>query len=138
MHRLLAASAAYFDRLYPVESNHYVGADTLGLAEVYFLVARLDGGAVGCGALVPDDRGWGEIKSMFVDEWARGRGIARGIMAALEAEARRRRFALLRLEAGVHQPDALALYRGAGFEQIGRFGGYPDDPLSVFMEKRLG
>ena len=44
----------------------------------------------------------------------------------------------MRLETGVHQPEALALFAAAGFKNCEPFGGYPtDDPLSVFMEKRL-
>ena len=44
----------------------------------------------------------------------------------------------LRLETGVRQPAALRLYERAGYARRGPFGGYPDDPLSVFMEKLLG
>ena len=43
----------------------------------------------------------------------------------------------LRLETGTQQPEALALYRSAGFTEIGPFGDYRADPLSLFMEKRL-
>jgi putative acetyltransferase len=44
----------------------------------------------------------------------------------------------LRLETGIHQPEALGLYRAAGFVERGPFGPYRPDPLSVFMEKPLG
>ena len=43
----------------------------------------------------------------------------------------------LRLEMGGRQPEALGLYRSAGFVEIGPFGAYAPDPLSVFMEKTL-
>jgi putative acetyltransferase len=43
----------------------------------------------------------------------------------------------LRLETGIHQPEALALYERAGFVRSPPFGDYREDPLSVFMEKRL-
>lgn len=48
-----------------------------------------------------------------------------------------RHLPLIRLETGIHQKAAIGLYRAAGFEITGPFGDYPDDPLSVFMEKRL-
>ena len=41
------------------------------------------------------------------------------------------------LETGIHQPEAIGLYEGFGFERCGPFGEYGPDPLSVFMEKRL-
>ena len=44
---------------------------------------------------------------------------------------------LLRLETGIHNSDALALYRRGGFAECAPFGDYAPDPLSVFMEKRL-
>lgn len=43
-----------------------------------------------------------------------------------------------RLETGIYQPEALALYRKTGYRERSSFGDYPkQDPLSVFMEKRL-
>jgi putative acetyltransferase len=44
---------------------------------------------------------------------------------------------LLRLETGPYQHEALALYTSAGYERRGPYGDYPDDPLSVFMQKRI-
>jgi putative acetyltransferase len=89
---------------------------------------------VGCAALVRKD-GYGEIKRMFVDAAARGHGIGRGLLEAVEDAARRMRLPLLRLETGIRQPEAIRLYRAAGFRDIPAFGGYGPDPLSVFMEK---
>ena len=42
-----------------------------------------------------------------------------------------------RLETGIHQPEALGLYRRLGYVERGPFGSYALDPLSVFFEKRL-
>ena len=44
---------------------------------------------------------------------------------------------MLRLETGIHNTEALALYRRAGFAECAAFGDYAPDPLSVFMEKRV-
>ena len=44
----------------------------------------------------------------------------------------------MRLETGIHQPEAVALYEKGGYHRIPPFGNYPkDDPLSLCYEKRL-
>ena len=68
---------------------------------------------------------------------ARGLGLGRRLLAELEAQARGERLTLLRLETGIHQPEALGLFRATGFREITAFGDYAPDPLSVFMEKAL-
>ena len=78
------------------------------------------------------------MKRVYVRPAARGLGLARQIMARIEEEARREGRLLARLEAGIHQPEALGLYRALGYVDRGPFGDYPvDDPNSVFMEKSL-
>jgi putative acetyltransferase len=131
---LLAAGDAYVAALYPAESNHMLAPDALRAPAVTFFVARLEGRAVGCAALVRQG-GYGEIKRMFVDAAARGHGIGRRLLTAIEAEAARSQLPLLRLETGIRQPEAIRLYRTAGFRDIPPFGVYGPDPLSVFMEK---
>ncbi len=135
---LLQASDAYHAELYPPESNYLLDVASLTRPEVTFLVARVDARVVGIGALVEQDGEWAEIKRMFVDPLARGRGLGHAILAALEGEARARRLAWIRLETGVKQPETLALYRAAGFIATGPFGAYRPDPHCVFMAKRLG
>jgi putative acetyltransferase len=134
---LLGARDAYSAALYPPESNHAL--DLVGLLDpaVLFLVARQDGVAVGCGALVGQADGAGEVKSMWVEPRVRGTGLGRALLVAVETAARDRGVRVLRLETGVRQPEALALYRASGYGEIGPFGAYRPDPLSVFMEKRL-
>ena len=44
---------------------------------------------------------------------------------------------VLKLETGPSQPEALRLYASCGYERRGPFGKYSDDPLSVFMQKRI-
>ena len=92
---------------------------------------------MGCGAVMHDPRGWGEIKRMYVRPELRGRGVAGRILAALEEAARARDIALLQLETGVRSLDALAFYRSAGFSERGPFGDYTPDPNCVFMEKMI-
>jgi putative acetyltransferase len=74
---------------------------------------------------------------MWVIPEARGVGISRTILAALEALAHREGARVLRLETGVKNHEALGLYMQAGFRPRDPFGDYRADPLSVFMQKDL-
>jgi len=123
--------------LYPAESNHHLALDALRAPEVLFHVARgEDGAALGTGAIVLKGD-WAEVKHMWTDPAARGKGVAAAVLAALEDAARARGVRVLRLETGADSHAALALYARAGFGGIEAFEGYGPDPLSVFLEKRL-
>jgi len=135
--RLLDLSSAYAESLYPPESNHILDLSSLEKAAVTFWVARVDSAVVGCCALVEAGDGTAEIKRMFVDPAARGRSVARKLMETLEAVALERGLSAVRLETGIYQPEAIALYRKFGYLEIPAFGSYRPDPLSLFMEKRL-
>jgi len=135
--RLIEALDAQMTALYPPESNHLLDVAALTDPAVTFLVAREGGEAIGCGALLRDPRGWGEVKRMVVRPDRRGRGIGKRVLTGLELTARHARLPFLRLETGIHNGDALALYRATGFVECEPFGDYKPDPLSVFMEKRV-
>jgi|GEM_PF-175333 len=135
VHAMLRQSDAYFAALYPAEANHLVGVEALSAANVRFLVARRAGAAVGCGALVLGTDGEAELKRMFVLPEARGGGIGARVLEALEAAAREEGVRVIRLETGVRQPEALALYRGRGYTERGPFGAYVAHPLSRYFEK---
>ncbi len=129
---------AYCAALYPAESNHLLDIDTLCQPDVTFLVARDGAGrALGCCALVAD-AGYGEVKRMFVDPQARGQGVGGALLAEIARRARAAGLASLKLETGIHQPEAIALYQRDGFRYIPPYGSYQPDPLSHFMEKALG
>jgi putative acetyltransferase len=133
---LLRASRAMMAGLYPPESRHGLDLGAYERPEVTLFVAREDGVAVGCGAFELHGDGSAEVKSMFVAKSARGRGVGRAILDAIEA-AVRGRVGALRLETGVKQLPAIRLYEAAGFQRRGPFGSYTDDPLSLFMDKSL-
>jgi GNAT superfamily N-acetyltransferase len=96
------------------------------------LVARdEDGTPLGCGALRELGDGVAEVKRMFVVPAARGRGVSKAVLGALEDAARERGWTTLRLETGPRQPEAVALYTGAGYDPIGAFGAYVGDPDAV-------
>jgi putative acetyltransferase len=133
---LLAASDAYHAALYPAESNHLVDMQSLQRPDTTFFVARVDGAVRGIGAILRQGS-YAEIKRMFVDPKARGLKLGSRLLAALESDARAVGLSCLRLETGIKQPEAVALYRNAGFREIGPFGAYLPDPNSLFMEKSL-
>ncbi|AIY16230.1 GNAT family N-acetyltransferase [Pimelobacter simplex] len=78
-----------------------------------------------------------EVKRMYVVPERRGRGLARRVLAALEASARAAGHDLVVLETGLRQPEAIALYRSAGYEEVPGFGYYQDAPLSRCFGKRV-
>ena len=126
---------AYQKPLYPPESHYGIDIAALSAAHVLFAVARdAADTAIGCGAVVMNP-GYGELKRMYVRPLNRGQGVAAEVLGFLEAEATARGCAMFRLETGVSQPEALAFYARAGYARRERFGDYPDDPLSVFMQK---
>jgi GNAT superfamily N-acetyltransferase len=111
----------------------------------HFVVGYLDGRAVtmggwrlrtAVGTAVPGRRP-AEIKRMFVREHARGRGLGRRVLAALERAAQAAGVDWLVLETGDRQPEAVALYRSAGYVDIGPFGLYADEDGSMYLGKRL-
>lgn len=136
---LLEASDRYHAALYPAESNHLVDVEGLLTPNVRFLVARDDGGAaLGCGAVLLGADGGvrtAELKRMWVNASARGTGLGRRLLEALEVAAQEEGAGVVRLETGIHQPEALGLYRAQGYVECGPFGAYVADPMSVFMEK---
>ena len=134
---MLARLDAYCAALYPAESNHLMDIASLMQGDVLFLVARdVDGAAVGCAALV-NRQAYGEVKRMFVDERRRGLGTGRKLLEHLVMFARMSGLSVLRLETGIHQPEAIALYERTGFVRRAPFGDYREDPLSLFMEMPL-
>lgn len=101
-----------------------------------FLVAYVDGTPAACG-------GWRaretdvELKRMYVSPAFRGRGLARAILAELERTAGEAGYHRVILETGQRQPEALALYRSAGYEPVPSFGYYADAPEAVHLGKAV-
>jgi putative acetyltransferase len=133
---LLEASDALMASLYPAESNHMLDIETLLRPQMNFFGAYVDGVARGCGGFWAH-ADYVEIKRVFIEPGARGFGLSKALMAALEDAALGAGFKMARLETGVSQPEAIGLYRSKGYEECGPFGDYKMDPLSLFMEKNL-
>ncbi len=142
---LLDQLDTYLGSLYAPQHNHILGIDELLAPSVCFLVARIDGRVCGCGAVrrMPGEPAtggvaYGELKRMMVHSSMRGQGIGSALLEALERSLFDDGVRLALLETGAAQAQALSLYRRAGFVPRGAFGGYPDNGLSMFLEKRLG
>ncbi|WBS03651.1 GNAT family N-acetyltransferase [Pseudoduganella sp. SL102] len=135
VHALIAELDAYLYSLYPPENVYALDIASLLAPNVEFAVARDAGGsAIGCAAVVVTPE-YGEIKRMYVRPMARGQGLARKLISALEEKARAQGCSVFMLETGPTMPEALALYERMGYKHRGAFGDYPEDPLSVFMQK---
>jgi putative acetyltransferase len=108
----------------------------LGEREVYLLAWR-EGVSVGCGALRRVDATTGEIRRMFVTRQSRREGVARALLARLEAEALALGYRRLVLETGVKQKPAMALYRASGWRRIKPYGNFVGDATSVCFGRTL-
>jgi len=133
---LIAELDRYQAALYPRQSNHFESASELSQPHVQMYGCRIQQQLVAIGA-VKIMSGYGEIKRLYVAEGHRGLGLARAVMNRLERAVREHDVALARLETGVHQQQALQLYRKLGYVRCEAFGDYRPDPLSVFMQKQL-
>ncbi|NNJ11801.1 GNAT family N-acetyltransferase [Chloroflexales bacterium ZM16-3] len=123
--------------LYPAESHHGLDVRSLIAEGVAFFVLRVDGAPAGCGGVKRYGAEYGEIKRMFVRPQFRGRGLSKLMLGHLEAYTRDQGVPILRLETGVLQHEAIALYERMGYVEVGPFGDYQPDPHSCFYEKRL-
>ncbi|MFI2711813.1 GNAT family N-acetyltransferase [Micromonospora sp. NPDC018662] len=104
-----------------------------------FLVAYLDGQPVGCGGWRSHgaDGDEAELKRMYTAPAARGRGVARSVLAAIERSARDAGRKRIVLECGDKQPEAIAMYTSAGYERIPNFGYYRDAPGCLSFGRTL-
>ena len=127
---------AYQSSLYPPESNHLDSIDEMSKSNAFFIAAYSGSGICGIGSVKQIDD-YGEIKRVYVPSNQRGKGIARAIMEELESYLVKQAVTYARLETGIHQEEAIQLYATLGYERIDPFGYYKEDPLSVFMEKKL-
>lgn len=86
-----------------------------------WLVAYRDGRAIGCGGLQRLDAETGEVRRIFLDKTERGRGTGRRLLFELEEHARRLGYTRVRLTTGDRQPEALAMFRSTGYQEIPPF-----------------
>jgi len=135
--RMIADLDEFQASLYPPESNHLVDVSKLAGKDYYFIAAMDEGQPRAIASFKRREEGYVEIKRLYVPEKFRGCKLASRLMDALEKKARQEGFGEARLETGIHQQAALMLYEKRGYEKSDPFGSYKEDPLSVFMRKKL-
>lgn len=110
------------------------GARELGPPRGTFVVGYADGEPVCCGGIKHLDERACEIKRMYVVAPARGRGVARLLLAELERRARRLGYAAARLDTDERLAAAQRLYESADYRPIGNFN---DNPVATFFGEKL-
>jgi putative acetyltransferase len=140
--QLIAELDAHLTSIYPPEQAFIeLPSEHVSDGRGAFLVARVGGAqgeGVACGAVRLLDPATAEIKRMYVVPAARGHGLSRKMLDALETQARRLGAARIVLETGDRQIAAIGLYESAGYSHIPAFSPYTTSPASVCFAKDLG
>jgi DNA-binding MarR family transcriptional regulator/GNAT superfamily N-acetyltransferase len=124
-----------FDAGFDPSRSISADADQLTLPAGLFLVARLRGAPVGCGALKLHGKAPAEIKRMWVSPAVRGLGLGRRMLRELEERASEAGAEVARLETNRSLTEAISLYRAAGYREVDAFN---DEPYAHhWFEKRL-
>ena len=128
--RLIAALNAELKATFPEPgATHFsLAGEQVAAGDGAFVIAYLDGLAVGCGAVRRLDEATAELKRMYVDPSVRGRGIGRALVEALEREARLLGSTRVVLETGTRLAPAIRLYQAMGYARIPLFGEYLSSP----------
>jgi GNAT superfamily N-acetyltransferase len=134
--RLLSAYLMELDRRLG-DSTRDVDAtwddDPYGGPRARVVVARLDGVAVGCAGLRPHTASAGEVKRLYVAPIARGRGVGRALLAALERAARELGYRRVVLDSAAPLVEAARLYESSGYVRVAPFNDNPR--ATVWLEK---
>jgi len=131
---------AYLNPLSPKQFQFQMTVEQMADPATTLFVARDESGrAVGMGALKVQTPEMAEVKRMFTLPEVRGQRVGTAILAAVEALAREKGIAQLKLETGVGEGfvPAHRVYERGGFTPCGAFLDYPDSGYSAFFEKRL-
>lgn len=122
---------------YPPQSRHAFSVEKMLREGVVFFVTHYEEQLAGCGGIKIFAGDYGEVKRMYVRPQFRGKGLGKAMLAHLASYARSQNLDLLRLETGIYEVEAIGLYLRCGFERRAPFGEYVEDPLSVYLEKRI-
>lgn len=97
--------------------------DQVEVPRAAFIIARIDGEPVGCGALRPLDETTVEVKRMYTRPAFRRKGVGVAILAEMDRLALALGYTTIKLQTGPKQPEAAALYERVGYYPIPRFSG---------------
>ncbi len=137
---LVAAHHAASSLHYAAEDCHALDGVAMAEAGVLLHALRDREAVLGIGGLKPFGTGSVELKSMFVSETARGRGVARTLLEHLLAVAKAAGYDAIFLEAGRsddYAAPARALYDRAGFVECPPFGPYVARAASLFLTRAV-
>jgi len=101
------------------------------------VIAVEDGVDLGHAALRRLREGGLEVKKVYVRPEARGRGLSRLLMGAIEDVARELGEPGIQLQTGPKQHEAIALYRAIGYADSVPFGPYLELDDMVYFAKTL-
>jgi len=127
--------SARFDARFDPDISISANPEELTPPAGFFLIARLDGQPIGCGALKVKDREIGEIKRMWVSPAKRGIGVGRRLLEELEEHARKTGLQILRLETNESLKEAQALYARYGYQEVEPFN---DEPYAHHWFEKVG
>ena len=133
---LLRAGHELMDALVPDRLQQKFSAEAVSRNDVKLLVARIDGVAVGCCAIVLEE-GYSELKKMYVSPEARRKGVADHLLARSEQIVRENNLEIIKLESAAVLTAAHNFYARHGFSIGSAFGHHIEDPRSIFLEKQL-
>jgi DNA-binding MarR family transcriptional regulator/predicted GNAT family acetyltransferase len=135
LERYFAELARRFDEGFDPAKGAAAGVEAMNPPHGWFFLARLDGRPVGCGGLARLGAEAGEVKRVWTAPDARGLGVARRLVAAIEAQAREAGLSTLKLDTNRALKEAQSLYRKLGYVETAR---YNDNPYADhWFEKRL-
>jgi DNA-binding MarR family transcriptional regulator/GNAT superfamily N-acetyltransferase len=127
--------ATRFDTGFDPDKGLPAGNEDLTPPRGYFLIARIDGAPVGCGALMIEEDQIGHIRRMWISPEARGLGLGRRMLAAIEDQARAIGLTAVRLETNRSLKEAQALYVSAGYTEVPAFS---DEPYAHHWYEKTG
>jgi GNAT superfamily N-acetyltransferase len=135
--QLIAAVQLEYVARYGGPDTTPVEPDEFAPPQGRFVVGYLGTEPVAMGGIRLLGSGAAEVKRMYVVPSARGRGLARAVLAHLEHLGREMGAGRIVLETGLRQPEAMRLYETSGYRRIDGFGHYRDEPESVSYGKTL-
>ncbi|MFC5653412.1 GNAT family N-acetyltransferase [Paenibacillus solisilvae] len=138
LHRLIDKLDEDLLQRYPAEEVFVLDFSDPAIKNVVFMVAYSGETAIGCGAIKPLDETFMELKRFYVEPQFRKNGVAGEILQKLEAKAKEKKAAYIRLETGAPQPEAIGFYKKHGYYEIEKYGEYVDCESSLCYEKSLG